>query len=159
MTELVRGELTEKILGEAFEVHRSLGPGFLESVYEEAMAGSDAKELADIHTAIALSYLKATKLPVALLLNFTTPSLSTSECHSNALEGPGPTQRLRRSASSGRRPAATASIGACMVMHFDQQAPVLRIGRDHGALSAIASRRNPVPVCSLGSADPRGITG
>jgi GxxExxY protein len=33
------------------------------------------KELVDIHSAIALSYLKATKLSVALLLNFATPSL------------------------------------------------------------------------------------
>lgn len=30
-------ELTEKIIGAAIEVHRALGPGLLESIYDEAM--------------------------------------------------------------------------------------------------------------------------
>jgi GxxExxY protein len=31
-------ELTERILGAAIEVHRILGPGLFESIYEEALA-------------------------------------------------------------------------------------------------------------------------
>lgn len=33
-----RDGLTEKIIGAAIEVHRILGPGLLESIYEEALA-------------------------------------------------------------------------------------------------------------------------
>jgi GxxExxY protein len=104
-------ELTEKIIGAAIEVHRILGPGLLESVYEEALCvelqlrnlsykrqvevefqykGQIIKgqrldllvegqvivelksitNLPEVITAQVLSYLKATGLKRALLINF-----------------------------------------------------------------------------------------
>lgn len=38
MTELLLKDEVFKIVGAAIEVHRELGPGFLEPVYQEAMA-------------------------------------------------------------------------------------------------------------------------
>jgi len=49
-------KITEKIIGCAIEVHRNLGPGLLESVYEKALA----IELKDD----GLKYVRQKKLPV-----------------------------------------------------------------------------------------------
>ena len=104
-------ELTYKINGAVFEVNRLLGPGFLEKVYESALAvelelqGLDFKRqvpvevlykdqvvgeyfadmvvqdtvilelktvdaLTKVHEAQLLNYLKATGMPVGILVNF-----------------------------------------------------------------------------------------
>ena len=113
---LLYSEITGSVIGAAMEVHRILGPGFLESVYDEAFAIEldlrkipykrqqpidiyykeklakhfvcdfivedmvvvelkAISQIGDVEKAQVLNYLKATKLPVGLLLNFGTKSL------------------------------------------------------------------------------------
>ena len=113
---LVEAALSERIIGCCIKVHRNLGPGFLEKLYEEALGleltkvglsyerqkavtilydgkpiGEHrldilvenrvvlelkaAKGIEDIHLATARSYLKATNLPLALVVNFAKPTL------------------------------------------------------------------------------------
>ena len=114
--DFIHKDLTKKIISAALEVHNNLHNGFLESVYEEAMAielelqkvpferqkpvdvfykGKVAKQfycdilvsgkvlvelkaikkLSEIEEAQVLNYLKASKLQLALLVNFGAPSL------------------------------------------------------------------------------------
>ncbi len=112
-----RDERTYAIIGAAMEVHKHLGKGFLELVYQEAMMLELAArnipftretqlpifykgqklptvyradficyeniivelkaidKLSSVETAQILNYLKATSLPVGLLLNFGSQSL------------------------------------------------------------------------------------
>ncbi|MEI6106093.1 MAG: GxxExxY protein [Opitutae bacterium] len=113
---LIHAELSERIIGCGICVHRALGPGFLEKIYEEALClelskanlkyerqksvviiyetkpvgehrldlvveGQVVVELkatsgiADVHLVTARSYLKATALQLALVLNFAQPVL------------------------------------------------------------------------------------
>ena len=108
--------IAAELLDAAIEVHRALGPGFLEAIYEEALCVELAlraipfvrqssvavhykgrivgdasidllvadrllvelkaiEQIAPIHVAQAMSYLKATGLPLALLVNFNAPVL------------------------------------------------------------------------------------
>lgn len=114
--ELIEAELSRRIIGAAIAVHKALGPGFLEKVYEQALVHELAKcELAteqqkpvvvfydghavgehrldlvvacrvvielkackaieDVHLATIRSYLKATGLPLGLVMNFARPTL------------------------------------------------------------------------------------
>ncbi|MCH8315369.1 MAG: GxxExxY protein [Planctomycetes bacterium] len=109
-------EITESIIGCAFRVANTLGCGFLEKVYENAMSHEltkcgmvvpqqapltvhyddtivghytadllvddqvivelkAVKALDEVHMAQCLNYLKATHLPVCLLINFGRPKI------------------------------------------------------------------------------------
>lgn len=113
---LVLEDLSQRIIGACMQVHRELGPGFIERVYEEAAAiefeqrglvferqklvvihyadlaiGEHRLDLVvehrvvvelkarhlleDVHLATARSYLKATGLQLALVINFARPKL------------------------------------------------------------------------------------
>ena len=53
--------LTESIIAAAIEVHRNMGPGLIESIYEWCLP---------IHKAQVLSYMNLLNVPVGLLINF-----------------------------------------------------------------------------------------
>jgi hypothetical protein len=74
---LIKDPRTHQIIGSAMEVHRSLGHGFLEAVYHEALGMEFASKRIPFQKEDSqiINYLKATKLEVGLLLNFGTPSL------------------------------------------------------------------------------------
>jgi hypothetical protein len=74
------------IIGAAMEVHRTLGPGYLEAVYQAALAHEltlrglrvELKAVTALHPkhkAQTINYLTATGLQVALLINFGADSL------------------------------------------------------------------------------------
>lgn len=115
-SELGLDHLAADVLDSAIEVHRTLGPGFLEGIYEQALCIEltqrgiafvrqastrvdykgqlvgearialviderlvvelkATEHIAPIHLAQAMSYLRATRLRLALLINFNVPVL------------------------------------------------------------------------------------
>ena len=56
-------------------VHRELGPGFLEPVYQEALSIEFMDRIMPREQAQVMHYLKALKLKTALLINFGSQAL------------------------------------------------------------------------------------
>ncbi len=64
-------ELSNKIIGAAIEVHRCLGPGLLESAYEEALAKELLLQLIPFQRQVPVSLVyKGTKLDCGYRLDF-----------------------------------------------------------------------------------------
>ena len=70
-------KITGAVIGAAIEVHKALGPGLLESAYEECLCHElkSIEKLLPIHDAQVLTYLKLTGLKVGLLINFNVAAL------------------------------------------------------------------------------------
>lgn len=62
--------LTEKIIGIAIKIHRALGPGFVEKIYEKVLS-----KIIELFEHQMLSYLKTSGKRVGLILNFGGKSL------------------------------------------------------------------------------------
>ncbi len=131
--EIIEKELSFGIMKAAYEVHNQLGPGFMESLYEEAMSlelkaqgmqvlrqksvkinykgrliGEHVIDMvvnsrvilelkavsahAAIHEQQALSYLKATGLPLAIVINFGTPRVQSSRIVNTCNKLPRPSR-------------------------------------------------------------------
>ncbi len=60
-----RDPLTEQIIGAAIEVHRALGPGLLESTYEQCLAWELEQRGADVRRQVALP--SSTRTSVSLM--------------------------------------------------------------------------------------------
>ena len=90
-------ELTEIVIGCAIEVHRNLGPGLLESAYQECLFYElkthglyvereinlpiiykeikTVEKFTDVHTAQILTYMRLGDYSTGLLINFNTKLL------------------------------------------------------------------------------------
>lgn len=80
-------ELSNRVIGCAIEVHRNLGPGLLESTYEQCLAHEltvcgigfklqkSVEEVKGIHEAQLLTYMKLAGIRTGLLINFNVKKL------------------------------------------------------------------------------------
>jgi GxxExxY protein len=117
LRKLIHENLTELVIGAAIEVHKELGPGLMESAYEECLCHElsarnllfqrqvplpvcykkikldcgyrmdivvennvvlelkSVEAILPIHEAQLLTYLKLSRMPVGLLINFNVPLL------------------------------------------------------------------------------------
>ena len=64
-------QITYQIRGAIYDVYKALGPGLLESVYEEAMV----YELQDVFFKQTRNYLRLLDLKVGILVNFNTDDI------------------------------------------------------------------------------------
>ena len=90
-------ELSHAIIGVAIEIHRSLGPGLLEAVYEECFAQEftlrnipferhflvnrrivaeikSIEAILPVHESVMLTYLRLSGTSLGLLINFNVPT-------------------------------------------------------------------------------------
>jgi hypothetical protein len=73
----VMNALTRAVIGAAMEVHRRLGPGLDDLIIDGCLIVElkAVEQIALIHKAQLLTYLKITGLKLGLLLNFNVPAL------------------------------------------------------------------------------------
>ena len=72
MGELIYEKETYAVKGAIFEVYKTMGAGFLESVYQECLEEElkAVSALAPEHSAQLFNYLRSTKMRLGLLVNF-----------------------------------------------------------------------------------------
>ena len=63
-------ELTYQAIGYAIEVHKHLGPGLLESVYEKCFLRELGLRNIRYHEAVLFSYMQMPQKPKGILINF-----------------------------------------------------------------------------------------
>jgi hypothetical protein len=72
-------KLSNQVIGCAIEVHKTLGPGLLESTYEQCLAYElkSVDNILPIHQAQLLTYMKLSGIGIGLLMNFNVKFMKT----------------------------------------------------------------------------------